>query len=65
MSKFIQTHIFHLSTFSLSTKQKLGKLKYFLSFHFFIPSTKQALNIYENFDNKLLVGVEFIFLSLR
>ena len=33
-SFFIQTYFFHPSNFSLSTKQKLGKLKSFLSSHF-------------------------------
>ena len=36
MSKFIQTHFFHSFTFPLPTKQKGGKLKIFLSAHFFI-----------------------------
>ena len=36
MSKFIQTHIFHPSTFPLPTKQKWEKLKSFLFFHFSI-----------------------------
>ena len=36
MSKFIQTHFFYHSIFSLSTKQKGEKIKYFLSFQFFI-----------------------------
>ena len=34
MSKFIQRHFFHHSTFSLSTKQKWGKLIFFLFPHF-------------------------------
>ena len=38
MSKFIQTHFFHPSTFLLPTKQKGEKIKYFLSSHFFIIS---------------------------
>ena len=36
MSKFIQTHFFHPSIFSLPTKQKEKKLKSFLSSHFSI-----------------------------
>ena len=36
ISKFIQTHFFYFSTFSLPTKQKWGKLKFFLSSHFLI-----------------------------
>ena len=34
MSKFIQRHFFHHSTFSLPTKQKGGKLIFFLFPHF-------------------------------
>ena len=34
MSKFIQTHFFYPSTFSLTTKQKREKINFFLSFHF-------------------------------
>ena len=56
MSKFIQTHFFHSSTFSLSTKQKEGKLKsflsptflsshHFLSSYFSTPPTKRTLKI--------------------
>ena len=36
MRKFIQTHFFYFSTFSLPTKQKGGKLKFFLYSYFFI-----------------------------
>ena len=44
MSKFIQTHFFHPSTFSLPTKQKWGKINFFLSSHFSTPPTKQTLS---------------------
>ena len=43
MSKFIQTHFFHI--FALLTKQKWGKLKYFLSSHFSTISTKWTLRV--------------------
>ena len=36
INKFIQTHFFYFSTFSLPTKQKWEKLKFFLSSHFSI-----------------------------
>ena len=38
MSKFIQIHFFHSSTFPLPAKQKWEKLKYFLS-SLFLPPT--------------------------
>ena len=62
MSKFIQTHFFYPSTFSLSTKQKGEKIKSFLSSHFFIPSTKRTFRMclfggeirwMENFGKKI------------
>ena len=34
MSKFIQSHFFHPSTFPLPTKKKMRKIKIFLSSHF-------------------------------
>ena len=45
MSKFIQTHFFHSFTFALLTKQKWGKLKYFVSSHFSTLSTKWTLRV--------------------
>ena len=44
MSKFIQTHFFHSSNFSLSTKQKEDKIKSFLSSHFSHPPTFPLLH---------------------
>ena len=62
MSKFIQTHFFHPSTFSLPTKQKGEKINFFLSSHFSIPPTKWTLKMcffggkigwMENFGKKI------------
>ena len=52
MSKFIQTHFFHPSTFSLLIKQNREKLKYFLSSHFSTPPTKRTLS-----DNSTYINI--------
>ena len=48
MSKFIQTHFFHSSTFPLSTKQIREKIKFFLSSHFSTSPTKRTLRDQNN-----------------
>ena len=57
MSKFIQTHFFHSFTFSLLTKQKWGKLKYFLSFHFSTLSTKWTLRVIHFLYHRFLTNL--------
>ena len=66
MSKFIQTHFFHPSTFPLQTKQKGEKIKSFpsshnfLSSHFSTPPTKRTIKLLKKKKKKKKkIGGEF------
>ena len=59
MSKLIQTHFFHFSTFPLPTKQKEEKIKYYLYSHIFIFSKFSIIPLFHpsNQTNPYTCGV--------